>query len=56
MKHQWSNVLLGLVFSIMDKQETIINILIYSQGGVYCNSRMLYTGSMDEKNSDRYTD
>ena len=29
----------------MAKQETIIDISIYSQGRVYCSSSMLYTGS-----------
>ena len=54
-KHQWSNVLLGWVFSIMAKQEIIINIFIYSGGIVYCNNIMLYTCSLDETNFDRYT-
>jgi hypothetical protein len=30
-------------------------ILIYSRGRVYCSNIMLYIGSMDETNSDRYT-
>ena len=54
-KHQWCNILLGWVFSILAKQKTIINIFIYSRNRVYCRNIMLYSGSMDETNSDRYT-
>jgi hypothetical protein len=36
----------------MAKKETIINIFIYSRGRVYCSNIMLYTGSLDETNSD----
>jgi hypothetical protein len=39
----------------MAKQETIISISIYSRGRVYCSNNMLYTGSLDETNFDRYT-
>jgi hypothetical protein len=35
--------------------QTIINIFIFSRGRVYCNNNMLYTGSLDETNSDIYT-
>jgi hypothetical protein len=39
----------------MAKKETIISILIYNLRRVYCSNNMLYTGSMDETNFDRYT-
>ena len=42
------------VETIMAKQETIIGISIYSWGRVYCSSSMLYIGSLDETNSDKY--
>ena len=41
--------------SIMAKKETIISISIYSRGRVYCNNIILYIGSLDETNFDRYT-
>jgi hypothetical protein len=37
------------------KQETIIGISIYSRGKVFCSNNMLYIGSLDETNFDRYT-
>ena len=55
MKHQWSTVLLGWVFNIMSKKEKIISISIYNRGKVYCSSSMMYIGSLDETNSNRYT-
>jgi hypothetical protein len=42
------------VFGIIVKKETIIGISIYNRGRAYCNNNMLYTGSLDETNFDRY--
>jgi hypothetical protein len=54
MKHQWSRVLLGLVFGIMAKKETIISIIVYCLSRVYFSSIMFYIGYMDDTKFDRY--
>ena len=54
-EYQWSNILLGRLFGIMAKQETILHCTIYNISWIHCCCIMLHWSHLDETYIGRLT-